>query len=60
MIMVKIWIDSDEWYPVYSFSLENNTYGKSNNMTKKEIKKIQKVFDEFSKIQERLKKLSGE
>ena len=59
--MPKFLIDSDEWYPV--FYLETlpeklYKYHKTIELTDSELTHINKVFEEFEKVQQRLRKLS--
>jgi hypothetical protein len=57
---MKVNIDSDEWYPVYSIITGEDIYeSEVIEIPDEKVKQIQKVFKEFQEIQEYLKKLDG-
>lgn len=52
--MKKRYIDTDEWYPVYS--INNEGYGSEAEFTKEELVRIGRVFKEFDEVQDLLGK----
>jgi hypothetical protein len=60
--MPKFLIEYDEWFPVYYLdSLPEKLYksGKTVELTENEVAHIEKVFEEFDKIQQMLEKIRG-
>lgn len=56
---MKIWIDYDEWYPVYMFTEEEQykrMYDKEVEITDKELEWLNHAFSEFNKAQDFLQK----
>lgn len=53
--MVKIYIDEEEWHPV--FYLEKKGCGKEAEVSEEEHAEIKRVFEEFDKVQEKLRVL---
>ena len=57
---MKVNIDSDEWYPVYSIVTGEDMYSNEVEIFEipaAKVKQILRVFKEFSKVQDYLKKL---
>jgi len=56
--MVNIWIDQDEWYPVYKLRLEKGYFfARKNPITipREQYVRIMKVFHKFDEVQKELK-----
>lgn len=53
----RIYIDSDEWYPVYSFDTENRWGNQAGDVTDEELARLNHAFEEFDWAQDFLKKL---
>ena len=57
---IRIWIDSDEAYPVFSFNTTKESYdGKGVLVDEQKIKKWNKVWDAYGKMQNELEALSN-
>ena len=58
---MKIYISSDEWYPVYSFEEAEALKGRGvkRTITKKKLAHFKRVFAEFVKVQAELKEMEG-
>ena len=57
--MKKVFIDSDEWYPVYSMRLEGEfSYGTPAKVSDKVYARYKQVMEEFEKLQEIMIKLA--
>lgn len=55
--MKKIWIDQDEWYPVYSMDDSYRALSDKREISDKDYKFVVKAFDNFDKAQEMLQGL---
>ena len=63
---MKVWIDYDEWYPV--FTVDNGEkagkynmlpWGKEVEMSEADYAEMVVVFEKFNEVQKRLQALSG-
>ena len=63
---MKVWIDSDEWYPV--FTVDNgeraatynlNPWGQEAEVTEEQYAEWVRVFEEFDKVQTELRAAIG-
>lgn len=53
--MTKIWIISDEWYPVYSFNDYESRYADADvDIPEETLERWQKVFYQFQEVQDEL------
>ena len=56
---MKYWVDVHEWFPVLEVSKEKNTFSTDSiEITEEQFEYIQKVFNEFDRVQEKLTKLT--
>lgn len=56
---MKCWVDVHEWFPVLEVSKEKNTFSTDSiEITEEQFEYIQKVFNEFDRVQEKLTKLT--
>jgi len=62
--MIKVSIDDNSWYPVYTCHRVEEDYkpylDEVRSIKENELKEIQHVFNEFERVQKRLKELYGE
>lgn len=55
---IKVYLDKDEWYPVFSIGKNCKWSGSvESEITEEELEHIEKVFEEFIEVQEKLVKL---
>jgi len=52
---IKVKINKDEWYPVYSF--DNESWGEYVEIDIEKYKQMKKVFEEFYKVQKELRNI---
>lgn len=60
---MKVYIDNDEWYPVYSLTEREPggyKFGVEAEISEKDLKFIDKAFADFSKAQDILRDASGD
>lgn len=57
---MKIWIESDEWYPVFDFYKEDLAgFGVECEIEESEYQELLRVFNDFKRVQDRLRQLAG-
>ena len=55
---MKVRIETEEWYPVFSVS-EDDRFGAECDVTEEKLADWKRVFDEFDAVQDEMWKLSG-
>jgi hypothetical protein len=55
--VIKVVIEEDEWYPVFSIAQPNYQYGKEVEITEEQMADFAKVFSEFKRVQKILRPL---
>lgn len=55
--MNKVFLDEDEWYPVYTVNKEKTNFNETVELTDKELKEFLEVYNKFYDWQKRLKKM---
>jgi hypothetical protein len=63
---MKVWIDYDEWYPVFTVDSGEKSakynlkpWGVEVEMSEEDYAEMNAVFEKFNEVQKRLKVLSG-
>ena len=58
---VEVYIDEDEWWPVYSASPPSSTYnhGKKAKIPASKLEDYKRIINEFEQMQNELKTLGG-